>query len=285
MSTAKTQQNKMNKKFISAVLAIVILLSAAVLMLDLRLKTVYYSVENSKNSATARIVFISDLHCCSYGEDQEKIIEAVRAQNPDTVLFGGDMFDHKLDPEPTLTVMKALSSEYRCYYAMGNHENGRNDKNSLLKTVEELGITVLSGDFAEIKEGIALIGISDPTSYGDYSQSGSERMSLAMEHLESVKKSDEDFSVLLFHRPENPKEYASLGFDLVLSGHAHGGQWRIPGILNGLYAPHQGLFPEYAGGFYKIENTVMIVSRGLAKESNAVPRIFNRPEIVVIDIT
>ena len=136
-----------------------------------------------------------------------------------------------------------------------------------------------------IKDGISIIGISDTTSYGSYSQSGKDRMSLAMEHLGSIEKSDEDFSVLLFHRPENPEEYASLGFDLVLSGHAHGGQWRIPGILNGIYAPHQGFFPKYAGGRYEIENTVMIVSRGLAKESNAVPRIFNRPEIVVIDIT
>ena len=70
----------------------------------------------------------------------------------------------------------------------------------------------------------------------------------------------------------------------MLCGHAHGGQWRIPGILNGLYCPGEGLFPEYAGGLYEKDGTVMIVSRGLAKESNIVPRIFNRPELVIIDI-
>ena len=107
------------------------------------------------------------------------------------------------------------------------------------------------------------------------------------EIIEQVKENfhfEESFNILLIHRPENFEHYADLGFDLVLAGHAHGGQWRIPGLLNGLYCPGEGLFPKYAGGLYQIDGTTMIVSRGLAKESNFVPRIFNRPELVIIDI-
>ena len=95
---------------------------------------------------------------------------------------------------------------------------------------------------------------------------------------------EESFNLLLIHAPDNFEDYARLGFDLVLCGHTHGGQWRIPGLLNGIYAPGQGLFPKYAGGLYEKDGTTMIVSRGLAKESTYIPRIFNRPELVIIDI-
>jgi predicted MPP superfamily phosphohydrolase len=92
-------------------------------------------------------------------------------------------------------------------------------------------------------------------------------------------------TVLLAHRPEYIDSYLDYDFDLILSGHAHGGQWRIPLLINGLYAPNQGWFPKYAGGRYELGNSTFIVSRGLAKESVRVPRIFNPPELVVIDIT
>ncbi len=92
------------------------------------------------------------------------------------------------------------------------------------------------------------------------------------------------YTVLLSHRPEFFELYTEYNFDLVLSGHAHGGQWRIPYILNGLYAPNQGVFPKYAGGEYTENNTTMIVSRGLARESTLLPRFYNRPELVIIDL-
>ena len=111
-----------------------------------------------------------------------------------------------------------------------------------------------------------------------------------MNYSASIEKCAEEadsgnFNVLLAHYPEQIEYYRSFGkFDLILSGHAHGGQWRIPGILNGLYAPNQGLFPEYAGGRYDFEDSVMIVSRGLSRTKEIIPRIFNNPELVIIDI-
>ena len=92
--------------------------------------------------------------------------------------------------------------------------------------------------------------------------------------------------ILLSHHPEYyPRYLEGRNIDLIFSGHAHGGQWRIPFVLNGLYAPDQGLFPKYAGGKYEKDGSVMIVSRGLARETTPVPRIFNRPEIVIVNIT
>ena len=93
------------------------------------------------------------------------------------------------------------------------------------------------------------------------------------------------FTILLTHRPERVEAYRGRGFDLILAGHAHGGQWRLPGVVNGLLAPDQGLFPPYAGGRYELEGGTLIVSRGLARESTRVPRVFNRPELVIIDVT
>ena len=102
----------------------------------------------------------------------------------------------------------------------------------------------------------------------------------------AAKAADPDcFAVLLSHRPERVEDYLAYDFDLVLSGHAHGGQWRLPGLVNGLLAPDQGFFPAYAGGLYRLdENTDLVVSRGLARESTRVPRIFNPPELVIIDV-
>lgn len=93
------------------------------------------------------------------------------------------------------------------------------------------------------------------------------------------------FTVLLAHRPERIDKYAATGdFDLVVSGHAHGGQVRIPGLINGLFAPNQGFFPKYAGGQYEVDGTTLVVSRGLARESTRIPRVFNRPELVLVEI-
>ena len=92
------------------------------------------------------------------------------------------------------------------------------------------------------------------------------------------------FTLLLAHRPEFFDVYTQYDFDLVLSGHAHGGQWRIPGLINGLFSPNQGWFPKYAGGRYGEDGTIMIVSRGLANNVGAIPRIFNPPELVVVEI-
>ena len=268
-------------------LVIVTSLLLAVFAIDSRLKTVYYSVENEKSEEPCRIVYITDLHSCSYGGSaMTDLIDAVDEQKPDMVLFGGDIFDSRRMPDNNaITALKALGEKYDCYYVSGNHEVRHGKLEGYKELVRSCGVTVLDGQHTKMAISAVsgtpdVYGFDDTTAYDDIFEQ--------MAHIEQVKENyhfEESFNILLIHRPEHFEHYAGMGFDLVLCGHAHGGQWRIPGVLNGLYAPGQGLFPKYAGGIYESGDTKMIVSRGLAKESSFVPRIFNRPELVVIDIT
>ena len=280
------RQNKMNKKLIMLVLTIILCFVLAVLMMDCRLSVVHYNVENTKGEGSMRIAYISDLHSCSYGgKDMSDLIEAVRAQNPDVVLFGGGIFDSRRMPDDNaITLLAALGKEFECYYTTGNHEMRHENPDYYKEIVASCGVTVL--DETHTKMAISAVsstpdiyGFDDTTAYGEiYDQVGYIKAVTENYHFEK------SFNVLLIHNPQYFEEYAELGFDLVLCGHAHGGQFRIPGILNGLYAPGQGFFPKYAGGEYTLDSTKMIVSRGLAKESTPLPRIFNRPELVIVDI-
>jgi len=249
----------------------------AVCALDVRLAVRRYSLVSKKIVTPVRLAVLTDLHSCSYGEGQERLLSAVAAEEPDTVLLVGDIVDDKMDEKNAWITLEALADAYPCYYVTGNHE-WWTDAERICREITALGITVLRGDSAELTVGessICLCGLDDPDAgMWEEQWAGVEA---------SIK--DENFAVLLTHRPERIEEYEILGADLVVSGHAHGGQWRIPGALNGLLAPNQGLFPDYAGGMYALEGSELIVSRGLARESTLVPRIFNRPEVVIVDIS
>lgn len=270
-------------------LSIVILL--LLFVCDARLKTVIYTVESDKISAPVRIALLTDLHSCRYGKNQAKLVDAVKKQNPDIVLLGGDIFDDKLSYDNAEITIRQLAELYPCYYVTGNHEYWSREVGTILDIVKDCGVTVLSGECDTVTingQIISICGVDDPD-VEVYLVEGVpiewqlETASEATLEAEQVT-GEEHFTVLLSHRPELFETYQNFDFDLVLSGHAHGGQWRIPGILNGLLAPNQGLFPKYAGGRYDYETGTMIVSRGLARESTPVPRIFNRPELVIVDI-
>lgn len=264
------------------VLIIVASLTLSVFAIDSRMKTVYYTIENEHSDVSSRVVLITDLHSCSYGGDSmEDLLEAVRAQNPDAVLFGGDLFDSRRMPEDnSRTVLKALGKEFDCYYVSGNHEVRQQKLDYYKDVVRSYGVKVLEGNCVpDFLPGIDLYGFDDITVYDDPLEQFAHFEKMIDEH-----KSTEKFALLLTHNPAYFDTYSEMGYDLILCGHVHGGQWRIPGLINGIYAPGQGLFPEYSGGYYEKNGTEMIISRGLAKESSFIPRIFNRPELVVIDI-
>lgn len=259
-----------------------ILLGVLVLLLlaaafDVRLRVVRYEIASDKVTAPVRLAVVSDYHSCAYGDGQRTLLDAVAAQKPDAMLMTGDIVDDEMPEENAWTAVAGLAESYPCFYVTGNHEWWIADTERVLRRMEALGVTVLQGESASLEvhgQSIAICGIDDP-------DSGNSDAQLA-EVGEIV--TENAFTVLLAHRPERIVSYLAHPFDLVLSGHAHGGQWRIPGLLNGLYAPHQGLFPVYAGGLYNFDGATFIVSRGLARESTRVPRIFNRPELVIVDI-
>lgn len=285
-------KRKWNKKRILWLSGVLIALMLLVLIsCDFRLKTVYYTVDSDKISAPIRIALLTDLHSCRYGENQKNLIEAVQKQKPDIVLLGGDIFDDKVPHKNAELTVKQLAEKYPCYYVTGNHEYWSREVGTILEIIEGYGITVLSGecDTIEIKgQTINICGVDDPDAEvylaeGVPMERQLENVSEAAQEAEKAE-GKELFTVLMSHRPELYETYQNYEFDLVLAGHAHGGQWRIPGILNGLLAPNQGVFPKYAGGRYDSAVGTMIVSRGLARESTPVPRIFNRPELVIIDV-
>ena len=259
--------------------AFLVLLAAGLLFVicgwDYRLKTVVYTVESDEITTGLRIACITDLHCCSWGDGQRELLNAVDASAPDLVVLVGDILDHTMPLEQGYTVLEHLAANWPCYYVTGNHDAHQTEE------VAAFGITVLDGQPQEISvndQTLQICGISDPLTHG----TGLFKPRLDLLNQRSAPY--DGFSLLLAHRPSYIEHYLPGRYDLVLSGHAHGGQWRIPGLLNGLLAPDEGFFPKYAGGLYAMDDTSFIVSRGLAKESTRVPRLYNPPELVMIDI-
>lgn len=270
----------MRKKhwWILPVLAILVVL--ALIALDERLILRTYTVASPKLTAEVRLAVVTDFHSSDNADD---VVEMLASCAPDAVLLVGDLFDDDTANRPTertLSLMRQLSAQYPCYYVSGNHEAWTGEMDALYQQTEEAGVMVLrmsSGVLTVRGQRIALCGIPDPY---EMVFSGApdteEQIRQAMENVDSA-----DFIVLLTHRPELLAKYAQFPLDLVVSGHAHGGQVRIPGVLNGLYAPNQGWFPKLAGGAYTQDGTTLIVSRGLAVRTR-LPRIFNRPEVVLV---
>ena len=246
--------------------------------LDIAVRT--YSQYTSKVSSPIRLAVIADLHSAWYGEKQEVLLETIAAQKPDLLLLVGDIVDDRLPRDGAETLLQQIGRAYPCYYVTGNHEFWSGDVQEIKDYIRSCGIQVLEGDTLPVQvngETLSVSGVDDP-------DRNLEDIGCWSRQLDACKKAtDADcYSVLLSHRPERVEDYRGSGFDLVLSGHAHGGQVRIPGLVNGIYAPNQGVFPSYAGGEYPLGETKMIVSRGLSKK--ILPRIANRPELVVVDI-
>lgn len=270
----------MRKKHWWILPALAILVVLTLIALDERLILRTYTVASPKLTAEVRLAVVTDFHSSDNADD---VVEMLASCAPDAVLLVGDMFDDDIANRPTertLSLMRQLSAQYPCYYVSGNHEAWTGEMDALYQQTEEAGVTVLrmsSGVLTVRGQRIALCGVPDPY---EMVFSGApdteEQLRQALEDVDSA-----DFTVLLAHRPELLAKYAQFPLDLVVSGHAHGGQVRIPGVLNGLYAPNQGWFPKLAGGAYTQDGTTLIVSRGLAVRTR-LPRIFNRPEVVLV---
>ena len=241
---------------------------------DHDLKTVTYTAESDKVDAPLRVACLTDLHSCDYGEGQRELLDAVAAADPDLVVLVGDIYDDALPPDNTDVTLDFLAENWPCYYVTGNHDVFRG------VAAEAHGVTALNGEALPLEvngQHLLLCGLSDPRESPAFEEN--------LSALNQQAQNAETFTLLLSHRPARIEQYLPGGWDLILSGHAHGGQWRLPGVQNGLLAPDEGLFPRYSGGRFDLDGTAFIVSRGLARESTRVPRLFNPPELVLVDIT
>lgn len=275
-----------NKKIIWAVaLLMITVLAVAAFWQGLTVR--HYAIETDKVAAPIRLAVITDLHSTMYGAGQAALIHAIRAQHPDIILLVGDIADDQVPHDGAKQLLSAISPEYPCYYVTGNHEYWSDEADAIKKMIGSYGVTVLAGDTRVIvinHQKIRLGGVDDREGFTRASYRKGKLPQGWLDQFENCRAEtgDEIYSILLSHRPELVEQYRDSGFDLVLSGHAHGGQVRIPGLLNGLIAPNQGWFPRYAGGSYQLDTTTMIVSRGLSR--SRLPRVFNPPELVIVEL-
>lgn len=231
-----------------------------------------------------KILQISDLHNKKFGDNQDVLIQKIKSIDPDIIAITGDLIDSKsYDAEVSMQLIREIVKKYPVYFVTGNHEQWSGKYNRLEKELKKYDVNVLRNEHVGIRKGeqeINLLGIDDP----EFVTGNRDEGNIIIDEIKKAKieMQPDKYNVLLSHRPEFIKEYTNERLDLVLSGHAHGGQVRLP-FIGGLVAPNQGVLPKYTAGLYVEQNTSMVVSRGLG--NSIIPqRILNRPEIVVVQL-
>lgn len=267
------------KKQCGIIIVVVVLIGLFCLWQNNALSDSYFTITHKKideNLAGFKIVQISDLHNKQFGKNQERLLKQIQEYNPDMIVVTGDLVDdNRTDIEAAMEFIRGAVTVADVYYVTGNHELWLepSERELLLQQLEQAGVFILNNTSVEITYRdtcFTLIGLDDKN--------------LADDTLKNIMKQvdDKSYTVLLAHEPQYMDRYVECDVDLVLSGHAHGGQFRIP-FIGGLFAPDQGFFPEYDAGLYSENETDMIVSRGLG--NSVIPlRLFNRPEIVYVEL-
>lgn len=281
-----TTKNKKRVVLLTVFSAILLVLIIWTVWGNTALELNTYTIKSEKlpeSFSGYRIAQVSDLHNAEMGDDNQNLLAMLREAEPDIIVITGDLIDSRnTDIDIALQFAEEAVKIAPCYYVTGNHEARVSEYDGLKADLMELGVVVLEGERIEIEkngEAIALLGVDDPSFQTDYLLGDAE--SVMKTKLQTLTSKDDAYAVLLSHRPELFDTYVESGVDLVLSGHAHGGQFRLP-FIGGLVAPNQGLFPEYDAGLYTSKSTNMIVSRGIG--NSIIPfRFNNRPEVVLIE--
>ncbi len=233
------------------------------------------------------VVCVADLHEKEFGPNNERLFAEIRAANPDVIAISGDLLvDPPLNVEFARQFIADAAKIAPVYYVSGNHEAiapTQTEYFPFIRAIEEAGAAVLDGEKVELKRGassLVIAGVADPL----LELKVDRRLTSEQIVAEKLRRAppDERFYLLISHRPELAELYAKHGVDLALTGHAHGGQIRLP-FVGGLAAPNQGIFPRYDAGAYRIGAATTIVSRGLGP-SVFPTRLFNRPHLVVCEL-
>lgn len=232
-----------------------------------------------------RIAQVSDLHNAEMGKDNEKLISMLADAEPDIIVITGDMIDSRnTKVDVALNFAEQAVKIAPCYYVTGNHEARVDEYRDLKDGLIELGVTVLEDAKTQIVlsgESITLVGVDDPSFQTDYLFGDDE--TVMNSELNELINEEDGYVILLSHRPELFDTYVENKVDLIFSGHAHGGQFRIP-FIGGVVAPNQGVFPKYDAGVFTEGNTNMVVSKGVG--NSIIPfRVNNRPEVILIELT
>lgn len=245
-----------------------------------------YIIESNKlpiDFNNYKVAHISDFHNIKSKNLTNDLVKEIKNSKPNIIVLTGDLIDsNKINLDIAISFVKKINDIAPIYYVTGNHEARIDNYDELKDKLEKNKVIILDDKIEIIKKAeseINIIGINDPSFN---SNTYRDDATIVQDNLISIQYDKNNFTLLLSHRPELIETYAKNNFDLVLSGHAHGGQIRIP-FIGGLIAPNQGLFPKYTSGIYKMNNTKMIVSRGIG--NSIFPfRVNNRPELVIIEL-
>ncbi len=266
-----------HKKILILILIIIILIPFC-LYQNKHLVITTYTYESEKLGADLdgyRIVQISDLHNAEFGKENKKLLETIRSCSPDIIVITGDLVDsNHTNVERAVAFVKEAVKIAPVYYVTGNHEYwlDPSENEQMMQGILAAGAYDLDDEAVCIEKGdssFMLIGLDD--------------QHLSDETLKNLlQEQKNELSIVLAHEPQYLQNYANAGADLVLTGHAHGGQIRLP-FVGGIVAPDQGFLPEYTSGKYNRADTEMIVSRGLGNSIIPV-RLFNYPEVVCVEL-
>lgn len=269
---------KQNTRFVKVLLILLVIVCFFIFFYyeNNHLVVTEYHYRNAKISDTLngyRIVQLSDIHNKVFGKDNQGLLKMVREQEPNMIVITGDLVDsNHTNIDAALALVAQLTTICPVYYVTGNHEYWLTNENqeNLMNGLSNAGVIYLKDETKGIsigKDSFSLIGLDDNSLFNSTLQ-------------ELMNADHDDFTVLLAHEPQYLQQYSKTGVDLVLTGHAHGGQFRLP-FLGPLVAPDQGFFPEYTDGIHIWGDTTMIISRGLG--NSVIPiRLFNDPEIVTV---
>ncbi len=246
------------------------------MMFSLHLSVKKYRIVSKKVTSPLRIVLLCDLHSSVFGKHNSKLLDKVTKQSPNLVLFGGDTVDDHRPDTPTFEFLSSLAEKFPCHLVTGNHEFRTARLDKIRQLIGQCGVNVLQNTSHTLTSEVTLLGLEDPEGLGAMFSAELSRLGNSLDTSQ--------LNILLTHRPEYIDAYRAYPYDLVLCGHAHGGQWRIPGLLRGFFAPGQGFFPEYTDDLYAFGQTSLLVSRGLSKKHPYLLRMFNRPQVVSIEI-
>lgn len=246
-----------------------------------------YTIESDRlpeSFAGIRIAQVSDFHNSRFGSENQELLQALEEGKPDLIAITGDLVDsYHPNLEKSMDFVEKAIQIAPVYYVSGNHES-RQDYVQIFHRLQQLGVTILDGNSVSLTKGtdeITLLGVRDPAFFIDPDCDEKDEDKRVMQKLLEKLEIPAGFSVLFSHRNNMLEIYAQTGVDVVLSGHAHGGQVRLPWI-GGVYAG--GFFPKEEGGVYTKGNTTLVVSRGLG--NSLIPfRINNPPELVFITLT
>ena len=280
-------KNRSKKTFLIVSLLVLICLAAWTIWGNTALEVNEYEIVSDRIPeafAGFRIAQVSDLHNAEFGEGNKNLIQLLSQTDPDLIVITGDLIDSRhTDIEIALEFARQAITIAPVYYVSGNHEARVGEYEDLKMGLAEAGVVLLENQKVQITregESITIMGIDDPSFQEDYLFG--DAASVTSSALSELQNESDGYTVLLAHRPELFETYVDSGVNLVFSGHAHGGQFRLP-IIGGLVAPNQGFFPKYDAGIFSEGSTTMIVSRGVG--NSIIPiRFNNRPEIVVAEL-